>query len=491
MGNYLAFDLGASSGRAIIGSLENGILSLREVHRFGNGPIEKEGSFYWDYEALKNELITGIGKALALNIKLDSISIDTWGVDYVLFERGTKNMRRMPYNYRDTRTVKAAEELKKKLSNSELYAMTGSQSLPINTIYQLLAHKQEHPEDLENSVFLMMPDALALALGGDFTSEYTICSTSGMLDAEKRDWNWDLIDKIGLPRDIFPKIVPPCSKNGVLSKELCEKFNCAPIPLVKCASHDTASAVLAVPAPEKGEWAYLSAGTWALLGAELAAPNFSKEAESANITNEGGIGNTIRFLVNVMGSWLFQELRRNWQLKNPDISFNDMEQMARNSAQCACFINPYCADFAAPCNMPEVIRTFIARSGQGENLSDAEVVRAVYDSLALYLRSKLEGIENLLGVKYECLNIVGGGTKDRFLMQLICDALKRNVIAGPVEATSVGNILAQAIATGEIADTAAARKVVHNSFAPVCYTPDAASAARYDEVQSIFKKFAD
>ena len=175
MGNYLAFDLGASSGRAIIGSLENGILTLSEVHRFGNGPVEKDGSFYWDYNKLKDELITGIGKALALNIKLDSISIDTWGVDYVLFDRDTKEMRRMPYNYRDPRTIKPAEELKKKISGSELYSMTGSQSLPINTIYQLLAHKQEHPEDLENSVFLLMPDALALALGGDFTSEYTIC----------------------------------------------------------------------------------------------------------------------------------------------------------------------------------------------------------------------------------------------------------------------------------------------------------------------------
>ena len=240
-----------------------------------------------------------------------------------------------------------------------------------------------------------------------------------------------------------------------------------------------------------GEWAYLSAGTWALLGAEIAAQLLTAECGKESITNEGGVGGKIRFLTNIMGSWLFQELRRVWNESGKNLSFNDLEQMARSSEMCKYFIDPNYAGFAAPGDMPGNIRKFCRATGQADERSDSEVVRAVYDSLALYLRAKLEGIEKLLGVKYECLNIVGGGTKDRFLMQLICDALKRNVIAGPVEATSVGNILAQAIATGEIADTAAARKVVHNSFAPICYTPDAASAARYDEVQSIFKKFAD
>lgn len=479
MGNYLAFDLGASSGRAIIGSLENGKLTLQEIHRFGNGPKEESGELYWDYAALENELVTGLGKALAAGIKIDGISIDTWGVDYVLFDRDTRQMKRKPYNYRDSRTLRSSEKLWQKISPAEIYRATGIQCMTLNTIYQLLAHQAEHPEDFENSVFLPIPDALALALGGDFTAEYTHCSTTDLLDPVTRSWHWELIDRIGLPRSIFPEIVPPCSANGMLKKELCEKFNTAPIPIFKCGSHDTASAVLAVPAPEQGEWAYLSAGTWALLGAETASPVLTDASAAANVTNEGGVGGKIRFLTNIMGSWLFQELRRVWNEAGKNLSFNDIESMARSSESCRYFINPNCSEFAAPGDMPQNIRNYCKRTGQADNISDAEVARAVYDSLALYFRSKLEVIESLLNVKYQCLNIVGGGTKDKFLMQLAANALGRKVITGPVEATAAGNILAQAIAAGEISGINAARQVVRNSFALETFEPDAGCAAAY------------
>ena len=491
MGNYLAFDLGASSGRAIIGSLKQGKVELQEIHRFSNGPQECNGELFWDYAALENELVTGLGKAIATGIGINGISIDTWGVDYVFFDRDTHQMLRRPYNYRDSRTLKSSAELWQKISPAELYRATGIQCMTLNTIYQLLAHKKAHPEDFENSVFLPIPDALALALGGNFTAEYTHCSTTNLLDPVTREWHWELIDRIGLPRSIFPEIVPPCSGNGMLKPELCEKFNTAPIPIFKCGSHDTASAVLAVPAPVQGEWAYLSAGTWALLGAETAAPVLTAESEKANITNEGGVGGKIRFLTNIMGSWLFQELRRVWNESGKNLSFNDIEAMARASEMCRYFINPNSPEFAAPGDMPQNIRNFCKNSGQSENICDAEVSRAVYDSLALYFRSKLELIESLLGVRYECLNIVGGGTKDKFLMQLTASALNRKVITGPVEATAAGNILAQAIASGEISDISGAREVIRSSFALETFVPDAADAAVYAQAAERFRKIAE
>lgn len=479
MKKFLAFDLGASSGRAIIGSVENGKLSMQEVHRFPNGPKEIDGSFYWDYPGLCGELKTGLKNALATGVKLDGIAIDTWGVDYVFFDKDTLAMRRLPYNYRDPRTVAAAEKVWKKISQSELYARTGIQCMTLNTIYQLAAHYEAHPEDFENSFFLPVPDALALSLGGKAVAEYTFCSTTNLLDPVSRQWDWELIGKLGLPKEVFPEIVTAGSQAGVLSAELCAELGCDPIPIYKCGSHDTASAVAAVPAPVGGEWAYLSAGTWALLGAELDAPMLTAESEKQSITNEGGVGGKIRFLTNIMGSWLFQELRRVWNEAGKNLSFNDMEQMARNSEPCKYFINPNCSEFAAPGDMPGNIRAFLKRTGQGENVSDAEVVRAVYDSLALYFANKISLFEKLLNVKYACLNVVGGGTKDGFLMELTSSALDRQVVAGPIEATAAGNILVQAMGAGVLRDLAEVRSVIRNSFELKTFSPDAAMADIY------------
>ena len=277
MKNFLAFDLGASSGRAIIGTVDNGRLAMQEVHRFHNGPTEIDGSFYWDYPRLCNELKTGLRNALATGVKLDGISIDTWGVDYVFFDKDTLAMRRLPYNYRDPRTVAAAEKVWQKISKEELYSCTGIQCMTLNTIYQLCAHYEEHPEDFTNSFFLPVPDALALSLGGNATAEYTFCSTTNLLDPVTRQWHWDLISKLGLPKEVFPQIVEAGTPSGMLSAQLCAELGCDPIPIFKCGSHDTASAVAAVPAPVEGEWAYLSAGTWALLGAEIDAPLLTAE----------------------------------------------------------------------------------------------------------------------------------------------------------------------------------------------------------------------
>ena len=485
MHKFLAFDLGASSGRAIVGTLDNGKLSLEEVHRFKNGPIEKSDGLYWDYPALCSELVAGLEKAVKAAGKLDGIAIDTWGVDYVLFDPERKIVR-LPYNYRDERTKKAAQAVRGILGDSEIYKLTGIQKMELNTNYQLYAHFTEHPEELQNSVFLNIPDALAFHLGGDFTTEYTIASTSGLLDPVTREWCWELIDKLGLPRSIFPQIVPPCTQGGVLSKELQEKLSLPAIPIFKVGSHDTASAVAAVPAPPQGNWAYLSAGTWALLGAELDAPSITCDGEKAHFTNEGGLGGKIRFLTNIMGSWLFQETRRIWNSNGQDLSFEDICQMAAASELGKYLIDPNNQEFVTPGDMPQRIRDFCRATGQDGELSDAEVARAIYDSLALYFKNKIAFLESLLNVKYSAFNIVGGGTRDRLLMQLTADAMGIPVIAGPVEATSTGNIIAQAIASGVVSDLAQGRKIVSDSFDVITYSP---RAAEHQKFAALAEKF--
>ena len=485
MNKFLAFDLGASSGRAIIGTLDNGKLTLEEVHRFKNGPIEDNGSLYWDYDAICSELVIGLGKALEAAGDLDGIAIDTWGVDYVLFDSEKRVVRR-PYNYRDSRTVKAERAVSELLSDTEIYSLTGIQKMELNTIYQLYAHKLDHPQELENSVFLNIPDALAFHLGGDFTTEYTSASTTGLLDPFKRDWCWELIDKLSLPRSIFPKIVSPCTAGGVLSVELQKKFNCRAIPIYTVGSHDTASAVAAVPAAAGTTWAYLSAGTWALLGAEVKEPSITPAGEAAPFTNEGGLEGNIRYLTNIMGSWLFQETRRVWNESGKDLSFSDIEAAAAASTQGKYLINPNSSRFLTPGDMPGRIRQFCKESGQSGDLSDAEVARTIYDSLALYFKSKLSLLQEILNVKYSAFNIVGGGTRDALLMQLTCDAINIPVIAGPVEATSTGNIIAQAIASGVIKDQQQGRDIVAGSFDVITYTPNPESHKVYQSLEDKF-----
>ena len=485
MHKYLAFDLGASSGRAIIGTFDNGKLTLEEVHRFKNGPVEKADGLYWDYPALCSELVTGLGKALEAAGNLDGIAIDTWGVDYVLFDPQRKIVR-LPYNYRDPRTAKAAQDVKNIISDADIYKLTGIQKMELNTIYQLFAHKTEHPEEMENTVFLNIPDALAFHLGGNFTTEYTSASTTGLLDPVTKEWCWELIDKLGIPRSVFPEIVFPCTQGGVLSKELQQKFDAPAIPIYKVGSHDTASAVAAVPAPESGNWAYLSAGTWALLGAEIDAPSITSAGEKAHFTNEGGLEGKIRFLTNIMGSWLFQETRRIWNSDGKDLSFEDICRMAAASELGKFLIDPNNSEFVTPGDMPQRIRDFCRKSGQGDRMTDAEVARAIYDSLALYFKNKIAFLEQLLGVKYSAFNIVGGGTRDRLLMQLTADAMGIPVIAGPVEATSTGNIIAQAIASKVVADQAEGRKIISDSFDVITYMP---RQAEHEKFAALAEKF--
>ena len=484
--NYLSFDLGASSGRAIIGTLDSGRLTLREVHRFANGPVKHGHAFYWDYPQLVEELKSGLRKALAVEPQLDGIAVDTWGVDYVFFRSG--HQVRLPYNYRDERTLRHEKRVFDAVPREEIYRRTGIQHMAINTLFQLVAHYREFPEDFEDSRFLMMPDALEFALGGNFTTEYTIASTSNLLNLETREWDWELIDRLGLPRGVFPPIAPACSRGGTLSAEVQRELGCGAIPILKIGSHDTASAVAAVPAIPGTDWAYVSCGTWALLGAEIQQGIATPESEKVPFTNEGGLNGTIRFLTNIMGCWLLQECRRNWREAGDDISFNDMCDLARVAEPGKYLLNPNAALFVAPGDMPGRIAEFCRDSGQGELSDRGALIRAIYDSLALCFADKLEALGQLLGKNYQALNIVGGGTKDDFLMQMAADAAGIPVVAGPVEATAAGNLLGQALTLGDLADLAELRQVVANSFEVVTYRPDPAASARLRSLLPDFRR---
>ena len=482
---FLAFDLGASSGRGILGTVtDGGALSLQEIHRFANGPMPKDGSLYWDFPTLCGELKKGIDLAFQAEPVIDGIGIDTWGVDYVLFDRTTWEPKRLPFNYRDGRTDHAPEKVFAKISKDDLYQRTGIQHMQLNTIFQLTAHLETYPGDFENAVMLPIPDALALYLGGSATAEYTECSTTGLLDPAARTWDWELIDLLGLPREVFPEIVQPGTVCGTLKPE----FGHGAVPIYKVASHDTASAVAAVPAPE-GNPLYISCGTWALLGVEAARPDCSPEAAKVPFTNEGGTDGTIRFLSNIMGSWLLQETRRNWQQEGKALSFAEMETMARSVTGGQFLINPCDGVFLPPDDMPGRIRRFCEEHGQGSIPDDAALLRAVYDSLALAFARGIAGLEQLTGKSYPVIHTVGGGTKDGLLMQLTADASGKPVEAGPVEATAIGNLLMQMRGAGVCPDLATARTWVKASFPVKRYTPDPESGAAFDACRERFLAF--
>lgn len=488
---YLTFDLGASSGRAIICTLNDGKLELNEVHRFVNGPLEKNGTLYWDFPTICEEIKTGLKKALLNNPDINGIAVDTWGVDYVLFDRSTGKIKRLPYHYRDSRVNNVIDRVFKKISKRDIYKRTGIQFMSLNTLYQLAAHNEQYPEDFDNAIMLFMPDALTNYLNGELTCEYSIASTSNLLDPVKRDWDFELIRELGLPEEIFPPLVAPSTLSAPLKRELQVELGCGAIPVIRVGAHDTASAVAAVPAYKENSWAYISCGTWALLGAEIDNPLLTPEAEVAPYTNEGGLENKIRFLTNIMGTWLLQETKRKWHADGKDLGFPDMALLAADAQPLKFFIDPNDALFVAPGNIPERICEYCSNTGQGTPANDGEILRCIYDSLALCFRDKLVKLENILDVKYDMLNIVGGGTKDTLLMQLAADSLGIPVLAGPVEATAIGNALSQAIASGKVKNLESAREIIRNSFEIIKFIPDGNNKAAWDAGLQKFRAVCD
>ena len=482
--NMLAIDLGASSGRGIVGSYDGNKLTLRENHRFSNDPMFVNGRFTWDILRIFFEIKNSITKTVIDGDDVSSMGIDTWGVDYGLIDRHGRLMAN-PTHYRDTRTVGITDYVSQFVSPEEIYRVTGIQAIDFNTLNQLAAEKRDNPEGMDMAdKLLFIPDLLNYFLTGKMATEYTIASTGMILDAAKRDFSYELLDKLGIRKDIFAPIVQPCTDLGTLLPQINDEVGKNRIRVHTVASHDTASAVIAVPA--KGEdFIYISSGTWSLMGMELNQPLINDATRAANFTNEGGANGTIRFLKNIMGLWVLQESRRQWKREGKEYSFAQMEAWAKEAQPFRSLINPDDASFNTPGNMPEKIRDFCRKTGQPVPESVGEVVRCIYESLALKYRYTVENIQNLRGKSATAINVVGGGTKDHFLSQMTADACGLHVCAGPEEATAIGNLVMQMMAAGELKTLAEAREVVANSFEMKHYEPTA-DRAMWDDVYGRF-----
>ena len=467
----LAIDLGASSGRGIVGKFDGNKITLEETHRFTNDPVNIHGALYWDMLKLFTEIKTAINNCFLSEDKdLKSISIDTWGVDFGLLDYEGQLIGN-PYNYRDPRlTQELMEELFSIIPKEELYRITGTQFCNFNSIYQLFSFRND-PYKFKNAKdLLFVPDLLKYFLTGTKQTEYTIASTSQLLDAKTRNWSWEIIDKLGFPKEMFGEIVQPGTSAGKLLPHIREEVGNVDADVIACASHDTASAVVAVPAKNE-DFVYISSGTWSLMGKEIPEPITNELAYKYDIPNEGGTDRKIRFLKNIMGLWIEQESRRQWAREGEKLSFNELSDMAMASKPHACFINPNDLVFQTPGNMPRRIQEYCKKTGQYVPETKGEIVRCIFDSLAMAYRSTVEKIDEITGKKSPFINIVGGGTKEVPLCKLTADACGRPVYTGPVEATALGNIAVQAIAAGEIKDLWQAREVMANSFEINCYEP--------------------
>lgn len=465
----LAFDFGASSGRAMLGRFDGQRIELEEIHRFSNDPVLVGDTLYWDILRLLHEIKQGLIKSKAYG-RIDSLGVDTWGVDFGLIDsRG--NLLENPVHYRDDRTIGMMEEVFKLVAKNEVYHRTGIQFQKFNTLFQIFALKTLRPELLERTDrLLLMPDLFLFLLTGVKQSERTMASTGQLLNPQTGEWDLDLLHRLDLPTSILCPLVDAGTFAGNLSPSICSELGLEPIPAVAVASHDTASAVVAVPASEE-DFIYISSGTWSLMGIESSEPLINDKTFAYNFTNEGGYGRTTRFLKNIMGLWLIQESRRQWIREGDNPSFADLEREALACSPFASLIDPDDLSLGAPGDMPARIRELCRKSGQHVPASRGEVVRCIYESLALKYRVIKDQIEEITGRKYPTLHVVGGGTKDGLLSQFTANATAIPVIAGPIEGTALGNIAVQLMASGEICSLLEARQVIAASVDLKHYQP--------------------
>jgi rhamnulokinase len=474
----LAIDLGASGGRALVGTLAPGAggatLRMEEVHRFPHGPVylphDDGRTLYWDALLLWNEIQTGLRRAGHAHGRPDSIGVDTWGVDFALLDaRGS--LVASPLCYRDSITEGMVEVAWGTVGREEIFRRTGIQFMPLNTLYQMLGLARRDPALFASaSTFLHIPDLFHYWLCGSKSAEYTIASTSQMLDAATRTWDRDLLDRLGLPYGFLPPIVQPATNLGTLRASVAGETGLpSDVPIIAPPTHDTALAVVATPG-EGDDWAFLSAGTWCLFGAEVSRPYLDPEVLEAGFGNEGGANGTFRLLRNITGLWLVQECRRYWQSDGHDYSYAELAHQAAAARPFVAFIDPDDPAFAQPTRMPDAITDYCRRSGQSVPDTPGEFVRVCLEGIALTVRRRWEELQRILGRELRALNIVGGGTQNTLLCQIVADALGRPVLAGPVEATAMGNALVQAVGHGAL-DYAEARAVVRRSTAMVEYRP--------------------
>jgi rhamnulokinase len=486
---YLAVDLGAESGRVMAGLWNGKRLRLQEIHRFPNGPVEIGGTLRWDVLKLWCEIQHGLGLAARSYGKaVRSVGVDTWGVDFVLLSK-TSEMLGHPYHYRDARTRGMMERAFKRVPRAEIFAATGLQFMELNTLYQLLALQEKSPEILAAAdCLLMMPDYLHWCLSGIRAAEFSDATTTQFFSPVKNTWAQSLLKKFGLPTKFLPEIVPPGTRLGPLLGSVAARTGLKAIDVIAPASHDTGSAVAAVPAAraKEGTWAYLSSGTWSLMGLELGKPQLSNRVLEFDLTNEGGVDGTFRLLKNIMGLWLVQQCKRSFEAKGDKLDYAELVSLAKTSPALRSLVDANDSRFLNPADMPTAFREFCRETGQPVPDSKGALIRCALESLALKYSSVLECLEEIGGRRIEVIHIVGGGSRNELLNQLTADACNRVVVTGPVEATALGNLLVQARACGEIGSLAELREVVRDSSEVTMYEPRETQVRAWTEARQRF-----
>ncbi|MEG0050769.1 MAG: rhamnulokinase family protein [Terrisporobacter sp.] len=465
----LAFDFGASSGRAMLGTFDGDKIYIEEIHRFSNDSVIVGGTMYWDVLRLFFEIKQSLIKA-KVHGKIDSIGIDTWGVDFALLDEYGQLLEN-PIHYRDGRTAGMIEKSFEKISKDDFYNITGNQFMEINTAFQLLSLKENRSHLLERAdVMLLMPDLFNYMLTGKKVTESSIASTTQLYDVKNRVWSDNVIDKLGLPKKLFTNIVESGTIIGKISEDISEELKIDTCDIIAVAGHDTQCALVSVPTQEE-DFAFLSCGTWSLLGTEIPQPIINEKSSNYNITNEGAYGDKASFLKNIIGLWLVQESKRQWEREGKNYSFSELEEMAEKSEPFRSFIDPDDPLFVPAGNIPERIREYCRKTNQPEPRNEDEIIRCINESLALKYRYALEEIEDCTDKMYSTIYMLGGGIQSKLLCQMTSNACRAYVSAGPIEATVLGNIAIQLLATGEIKDLKEARQIIKDSQEIEMYTP--------------------
>ncbi|MCA9068608.1 MAG: rhamnulokinase, partial [Planctomycetaceae bacterium] len=481
-------DLGAESGRVMAGLFDGGRIRLEEQHRFPNRPVWMAGTLRWNVMSLWSEIQTGLAKsASALGDRVTSVGVDTWGVDYVLLSK-KREFLGQPWHYRDGRTQGLLNKALSRVPQAEIFRQTGLQFMEINTLYQLLAMQEHDPELLgQADLFLMMPDFFHWCLSGSQVVEFTNATTSQCFHATERNWAWDLLRQLQLPPQIFPEVVLPGTKLGKLREGVAQRTGLPRIEVVTPATHDTGAAVAAIPTQNTGQpnWAYISSGTWSLMGVETAQAVLTDQAMTYNVTNEGGVDGTYRLLKNIMGLWLIQECKRSWERAGQTVDYGQLTQWASEAEPFRSLVNPDDNAFLSPADMPQAIQDWCRSHGEPVPETPGQIVRCALESLALKYNTVLGWLEELTGTAVEVIHIVGGGTQNQLLNQFTANACGRPVITGPVEATVLGNVLIQARSAGEIGSLSEIRDVVRNSFELTTYEPE--SSPEWQQANSRFQ----
>ena len=481
---YLAVDLGAESGRVMLGTLENGRVSLEEIHRFPNRVLTIDKHLHWDLTHLEKEIFAGLEKAAARNVSIAGLSTDSWGVDYVLLDAKGAVLG-LPYCYRDERVAESPTRLFKKLPFSEIYKETGIQLMSINTLFHFEAQQHDDPAVFAGTDhFLNIADYFNARFSGVEVVEESMASTTQIYNPKTHAWSDEITHVLGLKKSLFPKIVPSGTVLGTVTGVLKNHQSLANAQVVATCSHDTGAAVAAVPASGEN-WAYLSSGTWSLLGAELPQPVLTDAAREAGFTNEVGIGGSIRFLKNIAGLWVLQECKRAWEAAGQNFSYDDLTKLAVENGTANAHLCLEDARFTSLGEIPQKITAYCRETGQPEPKTPGQFTRTILESLALTYAKTLRLLEGVVGRKFEKLHIVGGGSKSTLLNQLAADAVGLAVITGPVEATAIGNILIQALALGHLESSGHLRRIVENSFPTQTFMPGTSFS---DDVRTRFQK---